>query len=37
MKRAMTKKSRLYERFRELMGGENQCGLIVEWASELLD
>jgi hypothetical protein len=33
----MMKKSRLYERFRELMVGENQCGVMVEWASELLD
>jgi hypothetical protein len=33
----MMKKSRLYERFRELMVGENQCGIMVEWASELLD
>jgi hypothetical protein len=35
--RAMKKSSKLYERFRELMVGENQCGIIVEWASELLD
>jgi hypothetical protein len=34
---AMKKKSRLKERYRELMVAGNQCGIMVEWASELLD
>lgn len=34
-KTAMMKKSKLYEHFRELVAGENQCDSIVEWASEL--
>ncbi|QFT87560.1 hypothetical protein FIU87_02750 [Bacillus sp. THAF10] len=35
--RAWKKKSKPYERFRELMVGENQCGMVVEWALEHLD
>jgi hypothetical protein len=31
----MKKESTCLEHFRELMGGENQCGKNMEWALEL--